>query len=1260
MIASLLVPQRGIFISQAHAARIILPNAGLSPLGSAQGAAAAGAAGAQAGVNNFSLAQPGKILPASLPSFKSAAPEVFKAQEASAAGWKAAPSESAKADLDGTPADAPAAVASAELRGAAPALGPKTRGRVSAKAGLKTLSGAVEKRGGKTGSVLTAFFDAGKKRREDAVAPSYQNGRYSRPVGLNRSGGAGESEGDFAGGYERLKELKQLLGEGTREGSGWIRPFVFRKESGAWIKARSAGLEGFFYTKSEVERGSGQAESAAQLEDYFKYVDALLAPIAWTEPLRRELAEIRDAEGISQSEKNASLNKFLVRSIKSLRSDLTEIDRSGWGRTAHTYSILSRAYNRMRPGKNFFDSLDDEELTRIRDELKADQVWLLDIFEIGNIRRWGTGGGSPYAIKGYRNVKKELGGVGAFERMVKRAHRLGLKVRTDFIPNHTSLDSELADRFPHAFLHLLPPQNLSDEEIMAQTPREGHEPHSPLFYLIKTKQYPGREGRETKVLIHHPRTDYGDVMWIDMGQIDFSQPDARRWIVDQALHLFGEKGLDSIRRDMAYYVLNEGYYSRWLKILGDEKDASHGWARDAMEGLIDGFKKRRSVVGDSEILSEITDAVKRRYPHAVMDDEAYAYFTGLSRSGSDGVYGKNTHDESMGQVGLYDVLRSLDVPKIREAMRNNIFRFWQRGGATTVNFVGNHDESNPVDTFGRSFRAAAATALMGGPILTYNGFELGTGQREMLGELKGSVDKNKAIPFDVPVSINWERVHPESRGFIKDLLAARARNIDLFEKGAGDVLEPEGDTPIVAWTASRDVRGRQKAILVAANYHWDWAWGHFTMGSPVLKAFGAFQPRPDRAYRLTDAAHRGSDGRPMTYERTGEQLLKNGLFIHLAPGDAHIFEVEEIDPGAPAIGPPATARPSALRRLLSRGRAAGVAESPQEQVDKRSGLWDRVKRLRNGTWDDWTELLTNSAILAFLPLQVPQIIKNFSLIAAGNVSQISILPWMGYSTGILGNMLLLSYFVSQKEAGAARVQAVGVMTSAVVVGQIFYAGFMPAFAFWAVAPTIVVGLILNYLNYKGVVNGKIWAAWSRLLGLGGLAVMPLVLWATFMPAMSYWPAIATVAAGVSFIGLQAAGKLPKSFGNLWSNLSAWTATMLFMFGPIAQLANNMADPANIAGISLMTILLATAGNALMLPRAVLTKDRIWFTGSYWAVAVGGWVVMLSMLLYGAMPVSLFLGFSAVLPLFTAFLFRQSAKHHGESFWSAFRFLFSGK
>ena len=41
---------------------------------------------------------------------------------------------------------------------------------------------------------------------------------------------------------------------------------------------------------------------------------------------------------------------------------------------------------------------------------------------------------------------------------------------------------------------------------------------------------------------------------------------------------------------------------------------------------------------------------------------------------------------------------------------------------------------------------------------------------------------------------------------------------------------------------------------------------------------------------------------------------------------------------------------------------------------------------------------------------------------------------------------------------------------------------------------------------------------------------------------------------------------------------------------------NFAVPASLAGVSLGTVLLATCGNSLMVPRALFTDDAVWFAG----------------------------------------------------------------
>ena len=56
------------------------------------------------------------------------------------------------------------------------------------------------------------------------------------------------------------------------------------------------------------------------------------------------------------------------------------------------------------------------------------------------------------------------------------------------------------------------------------------------------------------------------------------------------------------------------------------------------------------------------------------------------------------------------------------------------------------------------------------------------------------------------------------------------------------------------------------------------------------------------------------------------------------------------------------------------------------------------------------------------------------------------------------------------------------------------------------------------------------------------------------------------------------------------------------------------DPTSLAALSLTTIQLAAAGNALMVPRALYLRDAVWLTGSAWGCLVFGWAQMLSLTL----------------------------------------------
>jgi hypothetical protein len=61
-------------------------------------------------------------------------------------------------------------------------------------------------------------------------------------------------------------------------------------------------------------------------------------------------------------------------------------------------------------------------------------------------------------------------------------------------------------------------------------------------------------------------------------------------------------------------------------------------------------------------------------------------------------------------------------------------------------------------------------------------------------------------------------------------------------------------------------------------------------------------------------------------------------------------------------------------------------------------------------------------------------------------------------------------------------------------------------------------------------------------------------------------------------------------------------------------AQNFSNLSGLGGLSLGTILLATLGNALCIPRALATRDPSWSFGATWACLMMGWAQLLSLFL----------------------------------------------
>ena len=166
-----------------------------------------------------------------------------------------------------------------------------------------------------------------------------------------------------------------------------------------------------------------------------------------------------------------------------------------WVRDGVIYEIYPRAFSQQG---NF------NAITARLDELKdlgVTILWLMPIHPIGQEKKKGTIG-SPYAVRDYYGINPDYGTTDDLKRLVREAHRRGLKVIIDIVANHTSWDSVLMKH--------------------------------PEFYK-----------RDAKGNITYPYD------WYDIAALNYDNQQLRRYMTDMLKHWIREFDLDGFRCDVA-------------------------------------------------------------------------------------------------------------------------------------------------------------------------------------------------------------------------------------------------------------------------------------------------------------------------------------------------------------------------------------------------------------------------------------------------------------------------------------------------------------------------------------------------------------------------------------------------------------------------------------------------------------------------------------------------------------------------------------
>jgi glycosidase len=310
-----------------------------------------------------------------------------------------------------------------------------------------------------------------------------------------------------------------------------------------------------------------------------------------------------------------------------------------------------------------FDQVTESELDGLV-QLGFDALWMMGVWRISEGAKriskitCADFEGSPYAVPVYE-INRELGGRSQFNRLVDRAHRLGLSVLVDFVSNHMALDSPLISQHPDFFI-------TSNTDARRQLTSE--------FFLHKSGE-----------VIAFGRDPYFPP-WNDTAQLDYSNAALRSQMIDVLKRI--SRYVDGVRCDMAMLLLRDCFRQLWYPLEPDSL-----------------FDQRMP----GEFWDEAISNVKKVNPNFKFIAEAYwDKETQLHQLGFDLCYEKK----------LYDALVARDLARVLERLQRSPVAL-----LASLYFIENHDEPRAASVFDKPTNLAALALILSipGSVLIHEG-----------------------------------------------------------------------------------------------------------------------------------------------------------------------------------------------------------------------------------------------------------------------------------------------------------------------------------------------------------------------------------------------------------------------------------------------------------------------------------------------------------------------------------------------------------
>ncbi len=349
------------------------------------------------------------------------------------------------------------------------------------------------------------------------------------------------------------------------------------------------------------------------------------------------------------------------------------------------------------------DQIPDSELDRLA-AAGFTGLWLIGLWERSRAsRRIKQLCGNPealasaYSLFDYR-IADDLGGESAFWDLRNRAMMRGIRMASDLVPNHMSIDSIWMTEHPERFVSLdySPfPAYSFDGPDLSEDGRTGIYLEDHYYSRSDAAVVFKRVDRATgSVRYVYHGNDGTSMPWNDTAQLDYLRPDVREAMIGAILHV--ARMFPIIRFDAAMTLAKKHFHRLWFPEPGT------GGAIPSRSDF--GMPKAQfDAAMPEEFWRQVVDRVAAEAPDTLLLAEAFWLMEGyfVRTLGMHRVYNS----------AFMNMLRDEENAKYRAAIRSTL-EFDPEILKRYVNFMNNPDERTAVDQFGNGDKYFSICTLM--------------------------------------------------------------------------------------------------------------------------------------------------------------------------------------------------------------------------------------------------------------------------------------------------------------------------------------------------------------------------------------------------------------------------------------------------------------------------------------------------------------------------------------------------------------------